>query len=82
MHANAVQPSSAALIVVPGATESAPNRYLQIAPDGAAVWVEDPESATPFASMREAARMAFRLPARLRAFGLPRASELALKRLH
>jgi len=46
-------------------------RYLLVSPAGPAVWVEDPEAATPFASLREATRMAMRLPARDRAYGLP-----------
>lgn len=53
-------------------------RYL-LAPTGAQpVWVEKPEQATVFASMREAMRMAMRLPASLRAYGLPRDAELAV----
>jgi hypothetical protein len=44
--------------------------------DGALQWVADPAKATAFASMREAARMALRLPAAVRAFGLPRDVEL------
>jgi hypothetical protein len=51
--------------------------YLQLTPAGAPVWVEDASAATAFASMREATRMAMRLPATLRAFGLLRAPELA-----
>jgi hypothetical protein len=58
------------------------DRYLQLSPLAGAVWVADPASATPFASMREATRMASRLPAALRAFGLPRDSEMALAREH
>lgn len=48
-------------------------RYLLVTPAGAPDWVADPAAATPFASMREATRMALRLPSSLRAFGLPRA---------
>ena len=45
--------------------------YLRLEPTGAAVWVADPASATAFGSMKEAARMALRLPSGLRAFGMP-----------
>ena len=48
--------------------------YLRVSPQGAATWIDDPEQATAFASMREAARMALRLPAGLKAFGLPLAN--------
>ncbi len=58
------------------------DQYLQMTPVGRMVWVADPASATPFASMREATRMSARLPASLRAFGLPREPELALARAH
>jgi hypothetical protein len=46
------------------------DRYLHVT-DGGFEWVGDPEAATPFASMREAARMAVRLPSGQRAFGIP-----------
>jgi hypothetical protein len=52
--------------------------YLLLTPDGRTVWVEKPAAATALESMRDAARMAARLPASLRAFGLPRSAELAL----
>jgi hypothetical protein len=52
--------------------------YLQLDAQGHPNWIRDPASATPFASMREAARAAFRLPASLRAYGLPRSVELTL----
>jgi hypothetical protein len=45
--------------------------YLRMGADGAAAWVADPSFATPFGSMKEAARMALRLPAAMRAFGMP-----------
>lgn len=51
-------------------------KYLQVDADGVLQWVADPAKATAFASMREAARMALRLPAAMRAFGLPRDIEL------
>lgn len=56
--------------------------YLLMMPAGRTVWVADPESATAFASMREAIRMATRLPASQRAYGLPREAELAVHRAH
>ena len=46
--------------------------YLRLAADGAMEWVAAQCDATPFASMREATRHATRLPAKLRAFGVPR----------
>ncbi|MFI4934969.1 MAG: hypothetical protein ACHP7N_10150 [Caulobacterales bacterium] len=52
-----------------------PSEYLVLTPEGQALWTDDPEAATPFASMREAMRMAVRLPAAVRAFGLPREVE-------
>lgn len=54
------------------------DHYLQLPAAGAPAWVADPAFATTFPSMREATRMASRLPSRLRAFGLPREPELAL----
>lgn len=74
------QAPAAALVAIPGPAPAAANRYLCVKGAGQADWVDDPEAATAFASMREAARTA-RLPASLRAFGLPRAPELALGRL-
>jgi hypothetical protein len=47
------------------------DRYLHVTDGGAFEWVGDPEAATPFVSMREAARMAVRLPSGQRAFGVP-----------
>ena len=44
--------------------------FLHIRDDGAQEWVDDPSSATPFATMREAVRLALRLPSKLRAFGI------------
>jgi hypothetical protein len=56
----------------------APVSYLCLTETGAPDWTRDPARATIFASMREAARMALRLPAALRAYGLPRGPEAAL----
>lgn len=58
------------------------DRYLRVTPAGRPDWVDDPGSATSFTSMREATRMASRLLAALRAYGLPRDPELAVHRLH
>lgn len=51
-------------------------KYLWVNPTGAMLWVADPAEATAFSSMREAARMALRLPASELAFGLPREVEV------
>jgi hypothetical protein len=78
MHqlAQTASPAPALVAKAHGAALSE-NRYLRLSPDGAAAWVDDPKWATAFPSMREATRAAFRLPASLRAYGLPRASELS-----
>jgi hypothetical protein len=47
------------------------DRFLHVTDAGVFEWVGDPEAATPFASMREATRMALRLPSGQRAFGVP-----------
>ncbi|HVI33572.1 hypothetical protein [Phenylobacterium sp.] len=70
-------------LVVKGDGGKAPHdRYLLVSAAGQTEWVDDPQAATAFPSMREAMRMAMRLPAGLRAFGLPREPELALHRAH
>ena len=63
-----------ALVSRPGDIAS----YLMLSETGAADWTPDPQRATTFASMREAARMALRLPASVRAYGLPRQAEVSL----
>jgi hypothetical protein len=63
--------SAHAALVARTDIQAALQRYLRLAPNGAAHWVDDPETATPFASMRDAMHTALRLPAALRAFGLP-----------
>lgn len=68
VFAGASLPGALVSRVDPFAHES---RYLQITPAGALQWVSAPEAATPFESMREAMRMATRLPAAQRAFGIP-----------
>jgi hypothetical protein len=52
--------------------------YLMLSDAGAADWTRDPAAATAFASMREATRAALRLPASLKAYGLPQRTEAAL----
>jgi hypothetical protein len=54
----------------------APDRYLQLSTEGPPRWTLDPEAATTFVSMREAARAAARLPASLCAFSVPLDIEL------
>ncbi|WP_041373035.1 hypothetical protein [Phenylobacterium zucineum] len=71
-----------ALVAKAAAGKDAADTYLVMGPLGQADWVADPEAATAFASMREATRAALRLPAALRAFGLPREPEVALRRAH
>lgn len=67
-----------ALICRAEAHAGAPASYLLLTDAGVADWTCDPRRATAFASMREAARAALRLPAALRAYGLPRDVEMAL----
>jgi hypothetical protein len=52
-------------------TAKADAQYLRLEPNGVPAWVSDPAMATAFDSMREAARMALRLPSGERAFGMP-----------
>jgi len=49
--------------------------FLAISPSGEHDWVQDPSRATPFPSVREATRLALRLPSRFRAYGLLRRCE-------
>lgn len=70
---------TAALVAKGDGAEIRKSRYLCMGPEGAAIWVEDPAGATIFPSMREATRAALRLPANLRAYGLPRSSELSFR---
>ncbi len=65
----ATRPQQPAVVARTGQDDT--QAYLRIT-GGATVWVADPAAASTFASMREAARMALRLPSGLRAFGLPR----------
>jgi hypothetical protein len=58
----------------------APSQYLQLSASGAPHWTDDPEEATAFESMREALRAATRLPASLRAYGVPLHAELLVGR--
>jgi len=72
MLAFAAKTSANPAVVARTDPKLASESYLLMMPQGRAVWVADPDAATPFASMREATRMAMRLPAGQRAFGLPR----------
>lgn len=58
----------------------APGQYLQLSIECPPRWTNDPEAATAFESMREAARAAARLPAAVCAYGLPRDAELMASR--
>lgn len=58
------------------------NCYLVLNPEGSWTWTKDPVFATSFPSMREAARMALRLPAEFKAYGLPRSVELDPATIH
>jgi hypothetical protein len=55
----------------------APASYLVLTETGTTGWTGDPGQATTFASMREAAGVALRLPAGLKAFGLPVTAKMA-----
>ena len=57
-------------------------QFLQLDRSGQPMWIADSDGATTFASMREAMRMAMRLPGGLRAYGLPLGAELAARRVH
>jgi hypothetical protein len=71
-----------ALVSKSGSNQTSPTEYLQLSDDGAMSWVNDPLAATPFPSMRDAMRMALRLPAKLRAFSLPLQVEMSLREAH
>lgn len=55
-------------------------QYLQLSSNYPPRWTSDPQAATAFESMREAARAAARLPAAVCAYGLPREAELMASR--
>jgi hypothetical protein len=71
-----------AIVARPAVRSDEHESYLLLTPLGQPTWTADPQVATAFDSMREAARAAFRLPANVRAFGLPRSVELSLSRAH
>lgn len=60
-----------AAIVAKTDVASHAEQYLVMSDAGAPAWVSDPQAASAFASLREATRMALRLPASLKAYGLP-----------
>jgi hypothetical protein len=72
----------AAIVARPALQGDKPDGYLRLDAHGQPNWTKDPADATAFVSMREAARAAFRLPAGLRAYGLPRSLELSLAHAH
>ena len=72
----------AALVSKSGLSGAGPAEYLLLSDTGAASWVTDPLAATTFETMRDATRMAMRLPARLRAYGLRRDVEVTLSQLN
>jgi hypothetical protein len=74
--------NTAALVTSASLRPDLNGRYLLVPPRGAPVWVADPAEATPFDCMKEAMRMALRLPAEVKAYGMPRAVELHAVRLH
>jgi hypothetical protein len=58
-------------------------QFLQYDARNAPRWIDDPQGATAFESMREATRAAIRLPAGLRAYSLPWPLDVpAPRRLH
>jgi hypothetical protein len=67
-----------AIVSKAGPSAAAPNEYLMLDDKGVPRWVNDPEAATTFSSMRDATRMALRLPGAMRAFGLLRDVEMTL----
>lgn len=82
MHALAAATPLQPAVVAKTEIASEHESYLLIMPAGRPIWIADPRAATAFASMREATRMAARLPAAQRAYGLPREAELAVHALH
>ena len=82
MLANALSNLSPALVVKTDPRTGTDERYLHMTLLGQPEWVDNPEFATAFPSMREATRVAVRLPANLRAFSLPREAEVGLGRAH
>lgn len=81
-----ITPHPATFAAIPSLVATNPSgdadkaRYLLIPSDAAPRWVSDPEQATAFVSMREATRMALRLPATLRPFGMLRDIEISARR--
>ncbi len=74
--------SALAIVSKAGLNATSPGEYLHLDEDGAQRWVKNPVEATSFSSMRDAMRMALRLPGSLRAFGLPRDVEMSLYKPH
>ncbi len=80
--ATSFPPSRAAVVSKPELGKADPSQYLQLGQDGRSAWVTDPLTATVFPSMRDAMRMALRLPSGLRAYGLPLEVEVDAFRAH
>lgn len=74
--------SHPALVSRANLRDSDPATYLMLTPQGQADWTHDPATATTFESMREATRMAMRLPSALRAFSLLKDVEVSLAKAH
>jgi hypothetical protein len=70
--------SHAAIVARRQLDPGAPDQYLQLSTECPPRWTSDPEAATAFASMREAARAAARLPSAICAYGLPRDAEVLM----
>jgi hypothetical protein len=64
-------PPHPALVSRAPASPEGDELFLVLTPAGQAHWTPEPAAATPFQSMREAARAALRLPSALRAFSVP-----------
>ena len=81
--AEAIQHMQSAIVSRRDAQRNNADFYLQLTEGNAPLWTADPGAATAFESMREAVRAAARLPATLRAYGVPRQGEHAQgQRLH
>lgn len=76
------RPAHQAIVTRPPVLPFETDQYLILASEGGLMWTKDPQAATQFPSMREAARAAIRLPSALRAYGLPRVRDLPVRAAH
>jgi hypothetical protein len=80
------RPAHQAIVTRPPVLPFETDQYLILASEGGSeggsMWTKDPQAATQFPSMREAARAAIRLPSALRAYGLPRVRDLPVRAAH